>query len=53
MHNQNSTWNSRWCFDNCTDKGLLILDFHGTEKQGEELACKVAVLKGVTLKLVI
>ena len=53
MNNQNPTWNSRWCFDNCTEEGLMILDFHGTKEQNEELAYKIAVLKGVTLKLVI
>ena len=38
--------------DNCTDEGLLILELHGTDKQREELARKVAVLKGVSSKLV-
>jgi len=38
--------------DNCSDEGLLILELYGTEEQKEELARKVAVLPGVSSKLV-
>lgn len=38
--------------DNCTDEGLLILELHGTQDQKEELTRKVAVLPGVSSKLV-
>ena len=38
--------------DNCTDEGLLILELHGEQEQKDELARKVAVLPGVTSKLV-
>lgn len=38
--------------ENCSDTGLLILELHGTEEQKQELARKVAVLPGVTSKLV-
>ena len=38
--------------DNCSDEGLLILELYGTDEQKEELARKVAVLPGVTSKLV-
>ncbi|MBU2491926.1 MAG: hypothetical protein KJ571_04820 [Bacteroidetes bacterium] len=38
--------------DNCSDEGLLILELHGTQEQKDELARKVAVLPGVTSKLV-
>jgi hypothetical protein len=38
--------------DNCSDEGLLILELYGTDEQKEELARKVAVLPGVSSKLV-
>ncbi len=38
--------------DNCTDEGLLILELHGDQEQKDELSRKVAVLPGVTSKLV-
>jgi hypothetical protein len=38
--------------DNCSDEGLLILELHGTDEQKEELTRKVAVLPGVSSKLV-
>ena len=38
--------------DNCTDEGLLVLELHGTDEQRGELAGKVAVLEGVSSKLV-
>ena len=38
--------------ENCSDQGLLILELHGEEDQKEELARKVAVLPGVSSKLV-
>jgi hypothetical protein len=38
--------------ENCSDEGLLILELYGTEEQKEELARKVAVLPGVSSRLV-
>jgi hypothetical protein len=38
--------------ENCSDEGLLILELYGTDEQKQELARKVAVLPGVTSKLV-
>jgi hypothetical protein len=38
--------------DNCSDEGLLILELHGTQDQKNELTRKVAVLPGVSSKLV-
>lgn len=38
--------------ENCSDEGLLILELYGSQEQKEELARKVAVLPGVTSKLV-
>jgi hypothetical protein len=38
--------------ENCTDEGLLILELYGTDEQKEELARKVALLPGVSSKLV-
>jgi hypothetical protein len=38
--------------ENCSDEGLLILELYGTQEQKDELARKVAVLPGVTSKLV-
>ncbi|MBK7104612.1 MAG: hypothetical protein IPH62_04955 [Ignavibacteriae bacterium] len=38
--------------ENCSDEGLLILELHGTEEQKNELSRKVAVLPGVSSKLV-
>jgi hypothetical protein len=38
--------------DNCSDSGLVILELVGTEEQKQELARKVAVLPGVSSKIV-
>lgn len=38
--------------ENCSDEGLLILELQGTEEQREELTRKIAVLPGVSSKLV-
>ena len=38
--------------ENCSDEGLLILELYGTDEQKQELARKVAVLPGVSSKLV-
>ena len=38
--------------DNCSDEGLLMLELHGTQEQKNELTRKVAVLPGITSKLV-
>lgn len=38
--------------ENCSDEGLIILELYGTKEQKEELARKVAVLPGVSSKLV-
>lgn len=38
--------------EDCSDSGLLILELHGTDEQKEELTRKVAVLPGVSSKLV-
>ena len=38
--------------ENCSDQGLLILELYGDQSQKEELARKVAVLPGVSSKLV-
>ena len=38
--------------ENCTDEGLLILELYGTVGQKRELARKVAILPGVSSKLV-
>jgi hypothetical protein len=38
--------------ENCSDSGLLILELYGSKEQKDELARKVAVLPGVTSKLV-
>ena len=38
--------------ENCSDSGLIILELFGTKEQKEELARKVAVLPGVSSKLV-
>lgn len=38
--------------DNCSDTGLVILELVGTEEQKQELARKVAVLPGVSSKMV-
>jgi hypothetical protein len=38
--------------ENCSDTGLLILELVGTDEQKTELARKVAVLPGVSSKLV-
>ncbi len=36
--------------DNCSDKGLLILELVGTEQQHEEFSRKLNLLKGVKAK---
>jgi len=38
--------------ENCSDSGLLILELYSSKEQKDELARKVAVLPGVTSKLV-
>lgn len=38
--------------ESCSDEGLLILELHGTKEQKNELTRKVAVLPGVSSKLV-
>lgn len=38
--------------DNCSDEGLLILELYGEREKMEELARKVALVKGVSSKLV-
>ena len=38
--------------ENCSDEGLLILELHGKHEEMEELAHKVAVINGVSSKLV-
>ena len=38
--------------ENCSDAGLLILELHGTDDQKNELARKLALLPGVSSKLV-
>ena len=38
--------------ENCSDSGLLILELYGSEEQKSELARKVAVIPGVSSKLV-
>jgi hypothetical protein len=38
--------------DNCSDQGLLILELYGTKEQKDEMSRKIAVIPGVTSKLV-
>lgn len=38
--------------DNCSEQGLVILELHGTKEQKGEVARKIAVIPGVTSKLV-
>ena len=38
--------------DNCSDNGLVILELYGTKEQKDELARKVALIEGVSSKLV-
>ena len=38
--------------ENCSDEGLLILELYGTDEQKTELTRKVAVIPGVSSKLV-
>jgi len=38
--------------DDCSDEGLLILELYGEREKMEELARKVALVKGVSSKLV-
>lgn len=38
--------------ENCSDEGLIILELYGTDEQKNELTRKVAVIPGVSSKLV-
>ncbi len=38
--------------DNCSDEGLLILELYGSDDQKRELTRKVALIEGVSSKLV-
>ena len=38
--------------ENCSDEGLIILELYGTDEQKQELTRKVAVIPGVSSKLV-
>ena len=38
--------------ENCSDTGLLILELVGKEKDNKEIARKVALIRGVSSKLV-
>jgi len=38
--------------ENCSDEGLLILELYGKDEDKKELARKVALIPGVTSKLV-
>ena len=38
--------------ENCSDEGLIILELYGTDEQKTELTRKVAVVPGVSSKLV-
>jgi hypothetical protein len=38
--------------DKCSDQGLLILELYGSKKEKDEIARKVAVIPGVSSKLV-
>jgi hypothetical protein len=38
--------------ENCSDAGLLLLELHGSDDQKNELARKLALLPGVSSKLV-
>ena len=38
--------------ENCSDEGLLILELYGSDEKKEELTRKVAVIPGVSSKLV-
>jgi hypothetical protein len=38
--------------DNCSDQGLLILELYGTKEQKDEMSRKIAVIPGVSSKLV-
>jgi hypothetical protein len=38
--------------ENCSDKGLLILELVGKEEDNREIARKVALIKGVSSQLV-
>jgi hypothetical protein len=38
--------------ENCSDEGLLILELHGKREDMDELARKVALIQGVTSRLV-
>ena len=38
--------------DKCSDNGLVILELYGTKEQKDELARKVALIEGVSSKLV-
>jgi hypothetical protein len=38
--------------DKCSDQGLVILELYGSKKEKDEIARKVAVIPGVSSKLV-
>jgi hypothetical protein len=38
--------------DNCSDRGLLILELYGSKEQKDELARKISVIPGVSSRLV-
>ncbi len=38
--------------ENCSDEGLLILELHGGREDMDELARKVALIQGVSSRLV-
>lgn len=38
--------------DDCSNKGLLILELYGTKEQKDELARKISLIDGVSSKLV-
>ncbi len=38
--------------ENCSEKGLLLMELCGTDEQNHELARKIEVIKGVHSKLV-
>jgi len=38
--------------ENCSEKGLLILELCGSDEQNQELARKIAVIKGVKSEII-
>lgn len=38
--------------ENCSEKGLLILELCGSDDQNQELARKIAVIKGVKSEII-